>query len=153
LDELWLEANGARFHALADGRRVRRSRKPAAASAGSWCRHERDDSGKPCSRRTAPSRLISAATEGATSPATGRPRYRPGPPTTTSSSSPPPCASYLNRIASHFGAIGEFVVKNADYLDWDSFALAIAHHISYRNHPNQRRHRLAQTERRPRLAA
>jgi hypothetical protein len=32
----------------------------------------------------------------------------------------PTYASYLNCIESHFGAIGEFVIKNADYLDWDS---------------------------------
>jgi transposase len=65
----------------------------------------------------------------------------------------PTYASYLNRIESHFGAIGEFVVKNADYLDWDSFTLAIAKHISYRNDPDRRRQRLEQTERRLRLAA
>ena len=60
----------------------------------------------------------------------------------------PTYASYLNRIESHFGAISEFVVKNADYLDWDSFTLAIANHISYRNHPDRRRRRLEQRQRR-----
>jgi hypothetical protein len=65
----------------------------------------------------------------------------------------PTYASYLNRIESHFGPIGECVVKNADYLDWDSFALAIASHIQYRNDPDRRRQRLAKTERRLRLAA
>jgi transposase len=65
----------------------------------------------------------------------------------------PTYASYLNRIESHFGAIGEFVVNNADYLDRDSFALAIADHISYRNHPQRRRQRLEQTHRRLSLAA
>jgi transposase len=65
----------------------------------------------------------------------------------------PTYASYLNRIESHFGPIGEFVLKNADYLDWDSFALAMANHISYRNHPDRRRRRLEQSERRLRLAA
>jgi len=54
----------------------------------------------------------------------------------------PTYASYLNRIESHFGALAEFVVKNADYLDWDSFALAFGKHISYRNHPDRRRQRL-----------
>jgi Homeodomain-like domain len=65
----------------------------------------------------------------------------------------PTYASYLNRIESHFGPIGEFVVKNADYLDWDSFGLAMANHISYRNDPDRRRQRLEQVERRLRLAA
>lgn len=65
----------------------------------------------------------------------------------------PTYASYLNRIESHFGPIGEFVVKNADYLDWDSFGLAMANHISYRNDPDRRRQRLEQTERRHCLAA
>lgn len=65
----------------------------------------------------------------------------------------PTYASYLNRIESHFGSIGEFVVKNTDYLDWDSFVLAMANHISYRNDPDRRRHRLARSERQLRLAA
>ena len=65
----------------------------------------------------------------------------------------PTYASYLNRIESHFGAIGEFVVKNADYLDWDSFALAMATHISYRNDPERRRQRLEQAQHRLHLAA
>jgi len=65
----------------------------------------------------------------------------------------PTYASYLNRIESHFGAIGEFAVKNADYLDWDSFALAIANHIRYRNDPERRRQRLQHSEQRLRLAA
>jgi transposase len=56
----------------------------------------------------------------------------------------PTYASYLNRIESHFGAIGEFVVKNSDYLDWDSFPLAMAKHITYRNNPDRRRERLEQ---------
>ncbi len=65
----------------------------------------------------------------------------------------PTYASYLNRIESHFGAIGEFVVKNADYLDWDSFALAITKHISYRNDPGRRRERLQHSQTQLRLAA
>ena len=63
----------------------------------------------------------------------------------------PTYASYLNRIESHFGAISEFVVKNADYLDWDSLALAMSNHISYRNQPDRRRERLERTN--ERLAA
>ena len=65
----------------------------------------------------------------------------------------PTYASYLNRIESHFGSIGEFVVKNADYLDWDSFGLAMANHIRYRNHPQRRRERLERAAKRLRLAA
>ena len=65
----------------------------------------------------------------------------------------PTYASYLNRIESHFGAIGEFVVKNADYLDRDSFALATSKHISYRNDPQRRRQRLERAAKRPSLAA
>jgi len=65
----------------------------------------------------------------------------------------PTYASYLNRIESHFGAIGEFVIKNADYLDWDSLGLAMANHISYRNDPDRRHERLERAEKRQRLAA
>ena len=55
----------------------------------------------------------------------------------------PTYASYLNRIESHFGAISEFVVKNADYLDWDACAHAMAEHIRYRNQPERRAERIA----------
>ena len=67
--------------------------------------------------------------------------------------STPTYASYLNRIESHFGAISEFVVKNADYLDWDSFGLAIANHIRYRNAPERRTERLDRAKEQLRLAA
>ena len=60
----------------------------------------------------------------------------------------PTYASYLNRIESHFGAIGEFVVKNADYLDWDAFGFAMAEHIRYRNEPARRQQRLREQLRR-----
>jgi transposase len=64
----------------------------------------------------------------------------------------PTYASYLNRIECHFLPISEFVVKNADYPDWDTFAHALAHHVTYRNgeHRNQR---LTDLERRRRIAA
>jgi len=60
----------------------------------------------------------------------------------------PTYASYLNRIECHFLPISEFVVKNADYLDWD----ALARHVLYRNgeHRNQR---LITLERRRQIAA
>ncbi|MGH2991396.1 MAG: hypothetical protein ACRDMA_16345 [Solirubrobacterales bacterium] len=64
----------------------------------------------------------------------------------------PTYASYLNRIESHFLPITEFVVNNADYLDWDAFAHAIAAHISYRNGPHRDR-RLAAAERKLLVAA
>jgi transposase len=45
----------------------------------------------------------------------------------------PTYASFLNRIECHFWAIGEFVVKNADYPDWDALAKAMADYIHLRN--------------------
>ena len=62
-------------------------------------------------------------------------------------------ASFLNRIESHFGAIDEFVCKNADYLDWDAFGFAMAEHIRHRNSPVVRAERKAQAERRCRRRA
>ena len=44
----------------------------------------------------------------------------------------PTYASFLNRIDCHFSAIGEFVVNNADYPDWDTVKKAMADHIHYR---------------------
>jgi len=64
----------------------------------------------------------------------------------------PTYASFLNRIECHFWAIGEFVVKNADYPDWDSLAKAMADHIHYRNGPH-RDQRLIKAERRLLIAA
>jgi transposase len=64
----------------------------------------------------------------------------------------PTYASFLNRIECHFWAIGEFVVKNADYPDWDALAMAMASHIHYRNGPH-RDQRLIKAERRLLIAA
>ncbi len=64
----------------------------------------------------------------------------------------PTYASFLNRIECHFWAIGEFVVKNADYPDWDTLAKAMADHIRYRNGPH-RDQRLLQAERKLLIAA
>lgn len=64
----------------------------------------------------------------------------------------PTYASYLNPIECHFGPIAEFVVKNADYLDWDAFAHALARHVSHRNGPHRDR-RLLAAEARLRIAA
>jgi transposase len=64
----------------------------------------------------------------------------------------PTYASFLNRIECHFWAIGEFVVKNADYPDWDALATAMASHIHYRNGPH-RDQRLIKAERRLLIAA
>lgn len=64
----------------------------------------------------------------------------------------PTYASFLNRIECHFWGIGEFVVNNADYPDWDAPAQAMADHIRYRNGPHRNR-RLAKAERRLLVAA
>ena len=64
----------------------------------------------------------------------------------------PTYASFLNRIECHFWAIGEFVVKNADYPDWDTLTKAMADHITYRNGPH-RNQRLINAERRLLIAA
>jgi hypothetical protein len=64
----------------------------------------------------------------------------------------PTYASYLNPIECHFGPIAESVVENADYLDWDAFAYALARHVSDRNGPHRDR-RLAQAEAKLRIAA
>ena len=48
----------------------------------------------------------------------------------------PTYASFLNRIECHFWAIGEFVIKNADYPDWDTLAKAMADYIHLRNRTN-----------------
>jgi transposase len=53
----------------------------------------------------------------------------------------PTYASFLNRIESTFGAIDEFVCRNTDYLDWNSYALAIATHVRHRNDPAERAQR------------
>ena len=53
----------------------------------------------------------------------------------------PTYASYLNRIEATFGAIDEFVCKNADYLDWDAFGVALAEHVRHRNSPAERERR------------
>jgi transposase len=66
----------------------------------------------------------------------------------------PTYASYLNRIEATFGAIDEFVCKNADYLDWDAFAHALADHVRHRNNPAEReRRKLEAARRRQRRAA
>jgi len=89
-----------------------------------------------------------------TSPAIGHPRSAAGAERHNVELVPTPTyASYLNRIESHFGAIGEFVVKNSDYLDWDSFGHAIARHIQYRNQPQRRHERLARRRTQLSLAA
>ena len=49
----------------------------------------------------------------------------------------PTYASYLNPVECHFFPITEFVVNNADYLDWDAFAWALARHIQHRNGPHR----------------
>jgi transposase len=66
----------------------------------------------------------------------------------------PTYASYLNRIEATFGALNEFVCKNADYLDWDAFGYALAKHIRHRNSPAEReRRKFEALRRRQRRAA
>ncbi len=66
----------------------------------------------------------------------------------------PTYASYLNRIESTFGAIDQFVCKNADYLDWDAFGHALADHVRHRNSPAEReRRKIEAAQRRQRRAA
>jgi transposase len=66
----------------------------------------------------------------------------------------PTYASFLNRIEATFGALDEFVCKNADYLDWDAFEHALANHVRYRNNPAERECRKAEAaNRRERRAA
>ena len=66
----------------------------------------------------------------------------------------PTYASFLNRIESTFGAIDEFVCKNADYLDWDAFGFALADHVRHRNNPAERERRKTDAiKRRERRAA
>jgi transposase len=64
----------------------------------------------------------------------------------------PTYASYLNPVECHFSVISQFVVCNADYLDWDAFAFALARHVAYRNGDHRDR-RLATLEARQRIAA
>ena len=64
----------------------------------------------------------------------------------------PTYASYLNPVECHFSALTQFVVANADYLDWDAFDYALANHVRYRN-TDHRDQRLAAAERRLRIAA
>ena len=55
---------------------------------------------------------------------------------------------------STFGAIDEFVCKNTDYLDWDTFGHALADHVRHRNDPAEReRRKLEATIRRERRSA
>jgi transposase len=64
----------------------------------------------------------------------------------------PTYASYLNPVECHFSALTEFVVCNADYLDWDAFGYALAQHVRYRN-TDHRDRRIAEAEARHRIAA
>ncbi|HWQ23114.1 MAG TPA: transposase, partial [Gaiellaceae bacterium] len=64
----------------------------------------------------------------------------------------PTYASYLNRIEATFGALDEFVCKNADYLDWDAFGHALAEHVRHRNSEHRDR-RIAAAEAKNRIAA
>ena len=75
-----------------------------------------------------------------------------GAPTTSSSSRPRPTPATSTGSRATFGAIDEFVCKNADYLDWDAFGYALARHVRYRNSAH-RDGRLIALERRRQIAA
>jgi len=64
----------------------------------------------------------------------------------------PTYASYLNPVECHFAALTQFVVANADYLDWDAFGHALAQHVRYRN-GDHRDLRVATAEAKHRIAA
>jgi transposase len=64
----------------------------------------------------------------------------------------PTYASYLNPVECHFFPIAEFVVKNADYVDWDAFAWALARHVQHRNRPHRAK-RIRTLEARHQIAA
>lgn len=64
----------------------------------------------------------------------------------------PTYASYLNPVECHFFPISEFVVNNADYLNWDAFAWALARHVQHRNGPHRTK-RIRQLEARHQIAA
>jgi transposase len=64
----------------------------------------------------------------------------------------PTYASYLNPVECHFFPITEFVVNNADYLDWDAFAWALARHVQHRNGPHRTK-RIRTLEARHQIAA
>jgi transposase len=64
----------------------------------------------------------------------------------------PTYASYLNPVECHFFPISEFVVNNADYVDWDAFAWALARHVQHRNGPHRAK-RIRQLEARHQIAA
>ena len=64
----------------------------------------------------------------------------------------PTYASYLNPVECHFSPLSEFVVCNADYLDWDAFGHALAQHIRYRNSDHRDR-RITAAETKHRIAA
>jgi transposase len=64
----------------------------------------------------------------------------------------PTYASYLNPVACPFLPISEFVVNNADCVDWDAFAWALARHVQHRNGPHRAK-RIRLLEARHRIAA
>jgi transposase len=64
----------------------------------------------------------------------------------------PTYASYLNPVECHFFPISEFVVNNADYVDWDAFAWALARHVQHRNGPHRTK-RIRTLEARHHIAA
>ena len=65
----------------------------------------------------------------------------------------PTYASFLHRIECHFWGLGEFVINNAEYPDWDVLAKAMADHIRYGRNGPHRDQGLIKAERRLLIAA
>ena len=127
----------------ADRLRVRlRPNAPAATCSAS------------CARSGSPTRPGGGSTGSRTTcRPTGCPRSASSPPANRIELVPTPTyASYLNPVECHFSALTQFVVANADYLDWDAFGYALANHVRYRN-SDHRDQRLAAAEQRLRVAA
>lgn len=64
----------------------------------------------------------------------------------------PTYASYLNRVECHFGAYVEFVVKNSDYPDWQTFEGATRFYIRRRNRDHRPDSPIRQAEHRRKVA-
>ena len=132
---------------------LRRARRPPPRSDAATAPRQRQPRVPQADPRLLPQARCGSTGSRTTSAPTGRRTSAPTPmPTTSSSCRRRPYASYLNRVECHFLPISEFVVKNADYLNWDAFAFALARHITDRNGAH-RDHRLIELERRRQIAA
>jgi len=112
---------------------------PAAAASSVRAPSTMTDSGSGCAPSAAArtGSLSWRRSAAATHPASGSTESRTTKielvPTTT-------YASYLNPVESHCTVIRQFVVRNADYLDWDALAFALPppRHLPQQRPPNRR---------------